>query len=158
MSYCEDVCFVLDCLEADPRVAITGEVVYRLRRGTSSVTTEYVPQLQRDTDQLNRHLWQKCAGDQELERLYHHYVALGAWMAVCNEFKHGAGNRPGTMRRALACLSAYRTSVDKIPLRDSHMKLIKLVLLKLGTKTPHISALAIGVLYTLKQLGGKRMA
>lgn len=158
MSYCEDVHFILDCLEADPCVAITDEVVYRLRRGSSSVTTRYNPQMRSDTDRLNRRLWQICAGDPELESLYHHHVALGAWMAVCNEFRHGASSRPETMRRACECFSAYRTSIDEIPLRDTHMSPVKLALLKLGTKAPYISALAIGVLYTLKQLGGKRMA
>lgn len=131
----EDYDFILQCLNANPRVSVTHELVYLLRRGSVSVTQRYIPSLEHDQGYVNSHLLSACRGDSALIGLYYSSVANTAWGICSNAYKEGnpytASERRGLVTRAVKGYSREIFLASKEGIAPA-----KRILLALGVRAP----------------------
>lgn len=144
----EDFYFILECLDADPKISYLDEVVYRVRRASESVTQGYMRNLRHDMEFVNERLWRSCKGDSDLEKLFHGCVANTAWTLIRNEFRNPEGSRSQAIEFATGLLrdATYVASIKALTPSFTGFDPRKAVLLKVGVRVPRLASFAIGLL------------
>ena len=132
----EDYDFMLMCFTYDPRIAVSHEIVYLLRRDGASVTQKWISSLASDQKLVNDHLLKACLGDAELMARYNASVSNTAWGICTNSYKPGSP-LSAKQRFSLICsvMNEYGSILKTVQEKDGLPK-GKLTLLKMGAMCP----------------------
>lgn len=151
ITMAEDYCFLLSCLESNPRVAKIGVLLYRVNQSGASVTSGVIPDMDKSMDYVDRSLELAVGERPDLRDLLAPSLANNAWLRLDNQAK-------ATFVDALrVSRTLYRTGYIRNAIHDARAtdkkNKVRQVILKAGLAHPLVPA---AVLRFKRWLGGFR--